>query len=91
MLASIVLAQTQHPPSVLRANAAERHLGAMASKAVVVGGIGATLSVEHVLHVARGTPCALDVALVDKLTREQTAGKTAQQVRVVWRLAVRWL
>jgi len=54
---------------------------AMTSKAVVIGGFGATISVEDVLHVASGTPCCLDAELADKLDRESAANKTLQQVR----------
>lgn len=53
---------------------------AMASKAVVVGGIGAAVSCEDVLRVALGAPVALDAALMEKLERDAGCSK-APKVR----------
>lgn len=52
----------------------------MASKAVVVGGIGAAVSCEDVLRVALGAPVALDAALMEKLERDAGCSK-APKVR----------
>ena len=54
----------------------------MTTRAIAVGGFNATVSVEDVLLVARGAPCALDAALAEKLDRDAAASKAAQQVRL---------
>ena len=54
----------------------------MTTRAIAVGGFNATVSVEDVLLVARGAPCALDAALAEKLDRDAAASKPAQQVRL---------
>ena len=52
----------------------------MAARAVSLGGVGAALSAEDVLRVARGAPCALDAAVMAKLERD-VAAPSAQSVR----------
>lgn len=54
----------------------------MAARAVSLGGVGAALSAEDVLRVARGAPCELDVAVMTKLERD-AAAPSAQKVRAV--------
>ena len=46
-----------------------------AAKAVGLGGVGAALSAEDVLAVARGAPCTLDAAALEKLDRDEGAQK----------------
>jgi hypothetical protein len=52
-----------------------------AVKPVGLGGVGAAVSAEDVLRVARGAPCAPDAAVMEKLQRDEGAQAAKDKVR----------
>ena len=53
---------------------------AATAKPVTLGGVAAALSAEDVLRVARGAPCVLDTAVMDKVARDE-GGAAGKKVR----------